>query len=258
MAKETTKEVEKTLKTISPFKEKALLEKEIVAFVNKFKSTVANQATRMSDFFEMSCFNHIVTFYENNDYKASIENLQIGKYRYKCSTSGVQSNFSHFKVTKNIEDKEYVYEIQHNLAVQSSHNDEIFTTPDISIIKKDSVNETIEYYDTKRRFCFVENRNLMTFCEVKQFNPFPELLFNFIGVVNELRKDILTNTAKVDSPIQIAPSLMISGKPNKQAKKIKDELEKRYCLNIIFDIFHSGTATFSKRNINGLKQTGKV
>lgn len=60
MTKETTKESEKTLKTISPFKEKALLEKEIIAFVNKFKSTLANQATRMSDFFEMSCFNHIV------------------------------------------------------------------------------------------------------------------------------------------------------------------------------------------------------
>lgn len=258
MTKETTKESEKTLKTISPFKEKALLEKEIIAFVNKFKSTLANQATRMSDFFEMSCFNHIVTFYENNDYTASIENLQVGKYRYKCSTSGVQSNFSHFKVTKNIEGKDYIFEIQHNLAVQSSHHIEIFTTPDISIIKKDSVNETIEYYDTKRRFCFVENKDLMTFCEVKQFNPFPELLFNFIGVVNELRKDILTNTAKKENPIHIAPSLMISGKPNKQAKRIKEELEKRYCLNIIFDIFHSGTATFSRRNVNGLKQTGTV
>ena len=48
------------MKTTSPFKEKALLEKEIIEFVNKFKATVSNQATRMSDFFEMSCFNHIV------------------------------------------------------------------------------------------------------------------------------------------------------------------------------------------------------
>ena len=232
------------------------MEKEIIEFVNKFKATVSNQATRMSDFFEMSCFNHLVSFYENNEYSPSIENLQDGKYRYKCSTSGVQSNFSHFRVAKSVDGKEYAFEIQHNLAVQSSHSEEIFTTPDICIIKKDAVNETTEYYGTKRRFCFVKNNDLMTFCEVKQFNPFPELLFNFIGVVNELRKDILNNTAKQEKPLHIAPSLMISGTPNKQSLKIKEELEKRYCINIIFDIFHSGSNTFSKKHIDKLKETG--
>ncbi|RXJ51219.1 hypothetical protein [Gelidibacter gilvus] len=256
----TKKTKEKTTtkprKTTSPFKAKDELEAEIKAFVNKFKATVVNQATRMSDFFEMSCFNHIVTFYERNDYIVQIENLQSGKYRYKCSTAGLQSNFSYFGVSKKIGRKNYIFEVQHNLAVQSSHSNDLFTTPDIVVIKKGKVKISTKYYDSKRRFCYVKNEDFITFCEVKQFNPFPELLFNFIGVVNELRKEILTNSEKEILPKHIAPSLMISGKPNKPAQTIRDNLEERYCINIIYDIFDSGSATFSKMRLSELRTTG--
>ena len=54
----------KVIKKRSPFKEAHLLEKEIVTYINKFKSTVHTQAKRMSDYFEMSCFNYIVKYYE--------------------------------------------------------------------------------------------------------------------------------------------------------------------------------------------------
>jgi hypothetical protein len=39
----------------------------------------------------------------------------------------------------------------------------------------------------------------MSFCEVKQFNPFPELLFNFIGVLNELKKEYMVDKGKIKS-----------------------------------------------------------
>lgn len=247
-----------TIKKISPFKEQAILEKEITEFINKFKATVANQATRMSDFFEMSCFNLIVRFYENNDYIPTIANLQDGKYRYKCSPAGIQTNFSYFKVSKLVKTQEYQFDIQHNLSIQSSHTEEIFTTPDISIIKSGSMKETTEYYDSKRRFSYIENKDLISFCEAKQFNPFPELVFNFIGIVNELKKSIINNTIKKEKPIHIAPSLMISGCPNKQTQKIKEHLEKRYCINIIYDIYNSGSTTFSKLKIKELRTIGKM
>ena len=154
--------------------------------------------------------------------------------------------------------KKCEFEIQHNLAIQSSHHKELFTTPDISIIKKGKVKTTTEYYDSKKRFSFANNIDVMSFCEVKQFNPFPELLFNFIGTVNELQKDIITNKAKVLDPPHIAPSLMISGKPNKQTTRIKEVLENRYCINIIYDIFYSGATTFSKNNPNNLRTFGQL
>jgi hypothetical protein len=245
-------------KSYSPFKDEAVLEKEITDFINKFKTTVKEHSKRISDYFEMSCYNLIVQYYELNGYTVAIENLQSGQYRYKCSTAGVQSNFSNFHVSITKGRKTHDFEVHHNLAVQSCHNKDLFTTPDITVIKRSKVKETTDYYETKKRFCYIKNVDLITFCEVKQFNPFPELLFNFIGIINELRCEILTNSAKEIKPLHIAPSLMISGKPNKQAEKIKEDLEKRYCINVFYDLFHSGTATFSLAKLSDIRCTGKL
>lgn len=253
-----SKKVATVRKSYSPFKDEALLEKEITDFINRFKTTVQEHSRRISDYFEMSCFNYVVKYYELNGYNVQIENLQSGRYRYKCSTAGVQSNFSNFHISKRVGRKLYEFEVHHNLAVQSCHNQQLFTTPDVCIVKRNKVKETTEYYETRKRFCYIRNKDLITFCEVKQFNPFPELLFNFIGIVNELRCDILSNTSEPIKPVHIAPSLMISGKPNKQADKIKEDLERRYCINVFYDLFYSGTDTFSMFNVADIRCTGKV
>ena len=41
---------------------------------------------------------------------------------------------------------------------------------------------------------------------------------------------------------------MVSGKGNKQTIKIKEVLEERYNLNIIYELFYSGVNTFSRAN----------
>lgn len=205
----------------------------------------------------MSCFNYIVRFYELNGYTLKIKNLQAGKYRYKCTPSGIQSNFSHFEATKKIGDVKHSFEIQHNLAAQSSQDTEIFTSPDIAIIKKGKVKNTTAYYDTKTTFSYVENDDLITFFEVKQFNPFPELLFNFVGVLNELKKEYMVDEGEESETEHLAPSLLISGKPNKQTKRIRESLENRYCINVVYDIFYTGVFTFSRGNIDDLRLIGK-
>ena len=254
--KQKEKETKQTKKT-SPFKNFTLFEKEITDFANKYKTTVVNQAKRTNEYFEMTCFNYIVRFYELNGYSLEVKNLQSDKYRYKCSPAGIQSNFSHFEATIKVGKRNLSFEIQHNLAVQSSQDELLFTSPDISVIKKGKVKYTKEYYDTKTTFSYVENKDLMTFCEVKQFNPFPELLFNFIGVLNELKVEYMTDNGLSLPSAHIAPSLMISGKPNKQTNTIRKSLENRYCINIIYDLFYNATFTFSKGNINDLRKTGK-
>ena len=247
----------KTATSTSPFKSHEEFEKEIRDFANKYKTIVVNQAKRTSDYFEMSCYNYIIRFYENNGYDVSIENLQSGMYRYKCSPSGIQSNFSHFLVSKKFKKRTRKFEIQHNVAIQSSQDEDIFTTPDIAIIKRGKVQYTKDYYDTKTTFSYVLNKDLISFCEVKQFNPFPELLFNFVGVVNELKKEYMTDDGKEESTPHIAPTLMISGKPNKQTKRIKESLERRYCINIFYDLFYSSIYTFSKGNVGLIRNTGR-
>ena len=245
-------------KTTSPFKDIKLFESEITSFINKFKATVVTHSKRVSDYFEMSCYNLIVRFYENNGYSVTIQNLKKGEYVYKCSPAGIQSNYSFFLITTNYGKKTLVFEVQHNLATQSSFNKEVFTNPDISVIKKGTSKTTTNYYAINRRFSYVKNSDLITFFEVKNFNPFPELIFNFIGIVNELRKEILTNSATAKRPIHLAPSLMVSGKPNRQTIRIKKSLEERYCINIMYDLFDSGVSTFSKKKQADLRITGKL
>lgn len=256
--KKINKEEKKKASPKSPFKDIALFETEIKEFINKFKAIVVTHSKRVSDYFEMSCFNDVVRFYELNGYKITIENLQKNEYKYKCSTSGIQANFSHFQATITQGEEIFQYEIHHNLAVQSCHDNDIFTTPDISVIKANTAQTILGYYETNTRFSFVENKSLMSFCECKQFQPFPELLFNFIGVVNELRQDIIFNKFEELKPVQIAPSLMISGKPNRQTLRIKNSLESRYCVNIIYDLFYSRSITFSKQYFKNLRIAGKL
>lgn len=243
--------------TLSPFKQKQKFKSDIKDFLNRYKTVVIGQSKRLTDYFEMNCFNLLIKYYLHNGYKAEVMNLQNKKYRYKCSPSGLIENFSYFTISKTVNSNKYQFDILHNISVQSSHCKEIYTTPDISVTKIGASKKRTDYYDTKRALCYVENKDLVTFGEVKMFVPFPELLFNFIGVVNELKKDILINKSKSLKPIHIAPSLMISGKANKPAQRIIDNLEQRYCINIICDLHNTGLSTFNAHNVKKLKQTGK-
>jgi len=242
---------------LSPFKSRASFEKEITIFANKHKTTMRNHSKRISDYFEINCFNHIVRFYELRGYTTEVKNLINGEYRYKCSTAGIQSNFSFFQTSITIKKGHFIHEIHHNLAAQSSHSDDIFTTPDITVIKGGTVQMTRNYYDSGKRFSYVKNHDLVTFCEAKHYTPFPELVFNFIGIVNEIKNEHLSgNGLNFDSP-HIAPTLMISGKSNKQTSSIKQHLENRYCINIIYNVFYYGSRSFTRRSVSQLRIIGK-
>lgn len=256
MAKASVKEEQKEQKPKkrkNPFRDVADLEKEIVTFLNVHKTNVSNQAKRISDYFEMCCFNYVVRFYEKTGYDVSVENLIDGKYRYKCSTQGIQYNFSYFRLSQAIGDISHAYELHHNLAVESAHCAGIYTTPDIVIIAEQKITENDDFYKGKKRFCYIPNEHLISFCEVKQFNPYPELLFNFMGTLNELKSDIFTGRKGDLVTAHIAPSLMISGKGNDHAEKIKESLEGRYNINIFYDLFEKGLATFSNWNVSRIK-----
>ncbi|MCL1670517.1 hypothetical protein [Elizabethkingia ursingii] len=231
----------------SPFRNSQEFEKEIIEFANKNRLEIVEHSKKISDYFEISTFNNLVKYYKIKGYTVNPANLINGKYRYKCSPAGIQSNFSYFLIKKRIRNVDYEFEIHHNLAVQSSHCEDIFTTPDIVVINKSSIKYSEEYYSTKRTFSYVENNNMKTFCEVKNFNPFPELLFNFIGVLNELRKEYLEGNLQNDSPVQIAPCLIISGKGSKPTNLIKERLETRYNVNIIYDVFYEGHYFFTRK-----------
>ncbi len=232
----------------NPFKDVRELTRDIETYLRKNRSSIYNNAKRLSDFFEMACYNNIVRFYENNGFQIKIKNLIRNRFRYKCTTAGNPANYSYFEATKSC----FSFEIRHNINIKSYHNNNTYTTPDICILKSHSIKVDNEFYDTTRKYYYAENRALISFCEVKNFNPFPELLFNFIGVVNEL-KPVLLRQPKYYGKNHIATSLMMSGKANKHANRIIDNLHSRYHLNLISDLFNIGGIKFGKRGIKKFK-----
>jgi len=58
----------------SPFKNKDKLIDEIKKFVNSHNAYLASHSKRISDYFEMICYNNTVKFYKKNKYNVKIEN----------------------------------------------------------------------------------------------------------------------------------------------------------------------------------------
>jgi hypothetical protein len=210
---------------------------------------------RISDYFEMSAYNSVVKHYGNNGYIARPTNLIKGTFRYKLSPTGYPENFSHFEVVKTYTSrkgniKKFTFEIHHNLAVASSISKGLYVTPDIAVIKQNSIqrlNDRRYFFSGKRVYCYVENNALQTFCEVKNLNPFPELLFNYIGLLNEIKNDVFQKNHSVKRPKHIAPSLMLSGGGNYHVNRIRKALTRRYAINIFFGLFYRPSQPYSTR-----------
>ncbi len=237
----------------SPFKDKGLLIKEIQDFLEKHSTTIAQHASKISTYFEISCYNNIVKFYKNSGFTIQVENLdkKTQSFRYKLGPSGYPQNFSFFVISKTYHYRKnpttFRYEIRQNVPVQSKHDSKIFITPDF-VICKNSINyqKDSQYYQGRREFWFVSNESLVSFAEAKHYNPFPELIINFIGIVNELMPSLLNEKNGSNRPAHIAPSLIVSGKGNYQTIRIKKSLESRYKVNIFLGVFSFPTQIYSK------------
>jgi len=226
----------------TPFKDKDVLIKDIEAFLQKHSTLFRVQGTRISHFFEMNCYNYVVKYYQNHGFDVLPVNLDGKVFKYKISAAGDPKNFSHFLVSKTIGAQKYEFEIHHNLALECAHESEIFYTADISVIKKTSIERTQpSTYSMKRSFC--RAKDLQTFFEVKHLAPFPELLFSFSGIPDSF----LVISGRIKNPKHLAPSLLMSGRPNFHAEKIKKYLQKRHSINIIFNLFGTPSAVYSNK-----------
>lgn len=223
-------------KSRSPWVDKSELIKDIKDFIEKSGGFFRQNANRMSDFFEMAAYNSIVTFYKEKGYGIQPVNLKKGIFRYKLSPSGIAENFSYFIAQKDGYD---AVEIHHNLKVESAHENHIYYTPDISVCwNKGAITVTQK---NKRRHSYIPKDKAISFFETKHHNPFPELLFNFSGLVLEIMPGLIEKKLKCCSiddgnrdcdSGHLTPGIIISGILNDYTKKIRDSLMQRYKYNI--------------------------
>lgn len=248
------------MKRTTPFKAPAEFEKELADFSNKYKMILAEHAKRISDYFEMTCYSLVIRYYEKKGYELTVQNLQAGKFKFKCSPTGLLKNFSYFKAIKvDVFGGEEIVYIYHNATAQSAFDDRVFTTPDIVVSKTNLPSETKDYYTTNKVLSYIPNEELISFCEAKHLLPFPELMVNFIGTVHELKPDCLSDDVEHKKSDHIAPSLMMSGTFSKPTMRIQDSFEKRYYVNFFDNLFEDVSVRLflSKYGIEQIATLGK-
>lgn len=248
------------MKRTTPFKSPSDFEKELTDFSNRYKMLLAEHAKRISDYFEMTCYNLVIRYYEKKGYELEVQNLQGGKFKFKCSPTGLLKNFSYFKAAKKdnqgVDNIVYIY---HNATAQSAFDEKVFTTPDIVVSNSNIPAETKDYYSTKKTLSYIPKENLVTFCEAKHLTPFPELMVNFVGTVHELKPDCVDDSVVHSGSEHIAPSLMMSGTFARPTRRIQISFEKRYYVNFFDNLFEDVSVRLflSKYGIDQIATLGK-
>ena len=248
------------MKKTTPFKAPSDFEKELTDFSNRYRVLLAEHSKRISDYFEMTCYNLVIRYYEKKGYELEVQNLQAGKFKFKCSPTGLLKNFSYFKATKKgdhgIDEVVYIF---HNATAQSAFDKKVFTTPDIVVADTNISAETTDYYITKKTLSYIPKENLVTFCEAKHLTPFPELMVNFIGTVHELKPDCVDDSEEHHVSEHLAPSLMMSGTFGRSTRRIQKSFENRYYVNFFDNLFEdiSVRLFLSKYGLDQIATLGK-
>jgi hypothetical protein len=223
---------------MSPWIDRKILMKNTRQFVHSHGYFLKKNGHRISSLVEISVYNSIVQFFIYRGFKVTGENLGPKKsFKYKLTASGLAENYSFFKAEKD----GIMFHVLHNTLIQSSHDDHLYFTADVAVANENGA--TTQKLKNGRRHSFVANINLTTFSEVKHLNPFPEALFNFMGLVLEFMPEFVEKKYSVsDSGDKLCPIIAFTGAASDHSERIQRSLTQRYGINIIF----STSSTFGE------------
>ena len=103
---------------------------------------------------------------------------------------------------------------------------------------------------------FIPAGEIQTFAETKHYTPSPELILNFVGLVNELMPDLMAGTISSALPKHLGPSLFISGSGNAHHDRIRSSLAKRYSINVFLGLFARRSQAYSPKNQGNVVKIG--
>jgi hypothetical protein len=245
----------------SPFKDNKELQDSISKFLSLHGAIFIQNAKKTSAFFELAVYNDLVKFYERAGYEVRPWNLlgPLKAFIYALSTNAKPKNCSYFTVTRRYQNGDQrTFEVRHNLRVQSAHDEDVFFSPDYAVVDAESVKskKLPFYYNGKADYYYVESGSVRTFAETKHYNPGPELVLNFIGLVNEAMPNCLNGSTSRSRPKHFAPALFVSGVGSTHVQKIKWSLGTRYDVNIFLGLFAYPSQLYSSSNQTNVKKIG--
>lgn len=215
---------------MSPWIDRKVLIKNARDFVRAHGYFLKKNGARIANLVEIAVYNSIVQFYKTQGFTVTGANLGPKKsFRYKLTATGLIDNYSYFKAERDGS----IFYILHNIRIQSAHHDHLYFTGDVVVANKNGA--TTQPLKNGRRHSFVAKENLTTFAEVKHLNPFPEVLYNFMGLVLEFMPGFVDKKFKItNTGVELSPIIAFTGPGSEHAEKIHQALEARYGINIIF------------------------
>jgi len=231
-----------------PFLDRQVLIAEIKTFAGRYNAYVKTQTKRMSDYYEMSAYNEIVRYYKKKRYVLSPMNLKKGEFKYRLSPTALKGTCSYFSAIRGFGRGtgaiRVALEIHHGLRIQSACDNYLFYNADIAVCQSGAV---CSRWVNNRQTDFIHNAGLISFFEIKNYVPFPEILYNFSGLLLEFMPKFVNGTVlvnqfnpnAVNNTRHLCPGMFFSGSTNDNTRRIVYALQNRYNHNFIMGLAYS-------------------
>jgi hypothetical protein len=204
-------------------------------FLARYGARISQHTAKISQYAEIAAYNAIISFYESMHYAAKPEQTDGAKFKYKLQPTGDPRKYSYFSLSKG-SDK---YSVLNNISIESAHVERHYFTGDIVITDDESfavrTKEDNSAIGIRRSTFSIPNGAVRTFIEVKNMAAFPELLFQFSGLLFEIMPDIFFGKVAKRKQTHLAPSLVCSFAGSGHAMYIRRTLLKRWHINIFVD-----------------------
>lgn len=158
------------------------------AFIKTHSLSFHHMALRETALLELGALTIASEHYRILGYSVTAENPQSGLFAAKLSSRGHPFNFSWFRCEKGGD----VFEIHSNLAVAGGHKDGAVYVVDVAVVAGDAAVPKIK---PKTPWVRLDNKDLVSFVEVKKLVVYPMLLAQFVGIVHEIMPQALKRTA---------------------------------------------------------------
>lgn len=188
------------------------VKKQLATFFSNNKQDLSLFGNTVNQTFEAFVFAALVNWYSDNGWSVNFhhpqkQNQKIVKLKF--STRGRPDNYTYAICEK----KDTRIQIRHQIRVATKHH-RVYQSPPANVVLDVAVvaDQNLSRYKSED---YVDNSALFTFGEAKHMSAFAELIAGFIGLVHELKPDMLLPIRMYPNPVtkreHPSPFLYVSG-----------------------------------------------
>lgn len=206
---------------------------DLTEIISNYNVQFYNLERRESQLLELSALIFAAEYYKENGYVVTPKNLtkDTNEFYIKIKANAKPFKYSFFELERN----DNKFEIHSNLQVKGCYDDNGIYVVDVAVIREANFPlKPKEQKDWKG----IQNKELVTFMEVKKLVVYPMLLAQFVGIVHEIKSEFLNGRLprNFKKNSHIFPSLIAVGYLSGTSSKIIEGFKKRrYRINIIPD-----------------------